>query len=85
MLKVYVAAIAASHAPVVDQLVGRSKLVVRFLKGSMRLNPPRPFTTPTPFESLQSVNLQSLSLKTGQVDGLFAGALCEPFLHSVWA
>ncbi len=42
MLKVYVAAIAASHAPIDGQSVGRNNLVVRFLKGSRRLNPPRP-------------------------------------------
>ncbi|KAL0183526.1 hypothetical protein M9458_019222, partial [Cirrhinus mrigala] len=46
-LKVYVAAIAASHAPIAGQSVGRNNLVVRFLKGSRRLNPPRPHTIPT--------------------------------------
>ncbi len=39
-LKVYVAAIAASHTPIDGQTVGRNTLVVRFLKGSRRLNPP---------------------------------------------
>ncbi len=39
-LKVYVAAIAASHAPIDGQSVGRNNQVVRFLKGSRRLNPP---------------------------------------------
>ncbi len=70
MLKVYLAAISASHAPIVGQSVGRSNLVVCFLKGSIRLKPPRPFTIPTwdlptvlralkspPFEPLQSVDL----------------------------
>ncbi len=41
-LKVYVADIAASHAPIAGQLVGRDYLVVCFLKGSRRLNPPHP-------------------------------------------
>ncbi len=39
-LKVYVAAIAAAHAPINVQSVGRNNLVVHFLKGSRRLNPP---------------------------------------------
>ncbi len=36
-LKVYVAAISASHAPINGQSVGRNNRVVRFLKGSKRL------------------------------------------------
>ncbi len=76
-LKVFVAAIAAFHAPIAGQSVGRDNSVVRFLKGARRLNPPRPLTVPTwdlptvlralkgpPFEPLQSMNLRSLSLKT---------------------
>ncbi len=75
MVKVFVATIAASH--IAGQSVGRNNLVVSFLKGSRRLNPPRPFTIPSwdlptvlkalkgsPFEPLQSVDLRSLSLKT---------------------
>ncbi len=73
-LKVFV---AAFHAPIAGQSVGRDNSVVRFLKGDRRLNPPRPLTVPTwdlptvlralkgpPFEPLQSTNLRSLSLKT---------------------
>ncbi len=41
-LKVFVAAIAAFHAPIAGQSVGRDNSVVRFLKGARRLNPPRP-------------------------------------------
>ncbi len=76
-LKVFVAAIAAFHAPIAGQSVGRDNSVVRFLKGARRLNPPRPLTVLTwdlptvlralkgpPFEPLQSTNLRSLSLKT---------------------
>ncbi len=76
-LKVFVASIAAFHAPIAGQSVGRDNSVVRFLKGARRLNPPRPLTVPTwdlptvlralkgpPFEPLQSTNLWSLSLKT---------------------
>ncbi len=57
--------------------MGRNNLVVRFLKGSRRLNPPCPVTVPTldlptvlralkspPFEPLQSVDLHPLMLKT---------------------
>ncbi len=71
-----VAAIAASHAPIAGQSVDRNNKVVCFLKGSRRLNPPRPFTIPTwdlptvpgalkgpHFELLQSVDLWSLLLK----------------------
>ncbi len=49
MLKVYVAAIAApiAYAPIDGQSVGRKNLVVRFLKGSRRLNPLCPFTVLT--------------------------------------
>ncbi len=69
-LRVFVAAIAAFHAPIAGQSVGRDNSVVRFLKGAKRLNPPRPLTVPTwdlptvlralkgpPFEPLQSTNL----------------------------
>ncbi len=83
MLKAYVASIAASHAPIDGQSVGRNNLVVRFLKGSRRLNPPRPVTVPTwdlltvlravknpPFKPLQSVDLRPLTLKTALLLGL---------------
>ncbi len=76
-LKVFVAAIAAFHAPIAGQSVGRDNSVVHFLKGARRLNPPLPLTVPTwdlptvlralkgpPFEPLQSTDLRSLSLKT---------------------
>ncbi len=76
-LKVYVAAIAASHAHINGQSVGRNNLVVRFLKGSRRLNPPHPVTIPAwdlptalralkspPYGPLQSVDLRPLTLKT---------------------
>lgn len=71
------AAISASHAPIADQTVGKNGLIVRFLKDSRQLHPPRPLTVhswflPTvlralrssPFEPLQSVDLRSLTLKT---------------------
>ncbi len=75
-LRVFEAAIAAFHAPIAGQSVGRDISVVHFLKGAKRLNPPRPLTVPTwdlptvlralkgpPFEPLQSTNLRSVSLK----------------------
>ncbi|XDV44795.1 hypothetical protein PO909_013034 [Leuciscus waleckii] len=77
MLKVYVAAIAAYHAPVDGQSLGRNYLVVQFLKGARRINPSRPPSVPSwdlstvlralkgpPFEPLQSVDLKLLSLYT---------------------
>ncbi|KAL0168793.1 hypothetical protein M9458_037015, partial [Cirrhinus mrigala] len=75
-LKVYVAAITASHAPIAGQSVGRNNLVVQFLKGSRRLNPPCPLAIPTwdlstvlralkgpPFESLPGSDLRPLAFK----------------------
>ncbi len=76
-LKVYVAAISAYHDPVEGKSVGKHNLVVRFLRGARRLNPPRPPSLPSwdlalvlralitaPFEPLQSVKLKFLSMKT---------------------
>ncbi len=76
-IKVYAAAIAASHTPILGQSVGRKQLSCSFSERIKRLNPIRPFTIPTwdlhtilralkgpPFEPLQSVDLRSLSLKT---------------------
>ncbi len=76
-LKVYVAAIAAHHDAVDGKSLGKHDLVVRFLRGARRLNPPRPHLVPSwdlpsvlsalrgaPFEPLQSVELKFLSLKT---------------------
>ncbi len=76
-LKVYVAAIAAHHDAVNGKSVGKHDLVVRFLRGARRLNPPCPHLVPSwdlpsvlaalkeePFEPLQTVELKFLSLKT---------------------
>ncbi len=76
-LKVYVAAIFTHHGPVEGKLVGKHNLVVRFLRGARRLNPPRPPSLTSwdlalvlralltaPFEPLQSVELKFLSIKT---------------------
>uniref|UniRef100_A0A9J8CVC3 Uncharacterized protein n=1 Tax=Cyprinus carpio carpio TaxID=630221 RepID=A0A9J8CVC3_CYPCA len=71
------ATIAASHALIAGQSVGRNDLVVRFMRGARRLHPPCPPTVPSwdlpmvlralkraPFEPLQSIGLKALSLKT---------------------
>ncbi len=76
-LKVYVAAISAHHDPVEGRSVGKHDLVIRFLRGARRLNPPRPPSLTSwdlalvlralqtaPFEPLQSVELKFLSMKT---------------------
>ncbi len=76
-LKVFVAAISTHHDPVEGKSVGKHNLVVRFLRGARRLNPPRPPSLPSwdlalvlralitaPFEPLQSVELKFLSMKT---------------------
>ncbi len=72
-LKVYVAAIAAQHDAVDSKPVGKHDLVIRFLRGARRLNPPHPHLVPSwdlpsvlailmgePFEPLQSVELTFL-------------------------
>ncbi|CAM4733894.1 unnamed protein product [Leuciscus chuanchicus] len=76
-LKVYVAAIAAFTKPTLGQSLGRNDLVIRFLRGAKRLNPPRPPSVPiwdlstvleamkgAPFEPIQSVDIKHLSFKT---------------------
>ncbi len=76
-LKVYVAAIAAHHDAVDGRSLGKHDLVVRFLRGVRRLNPPRPTSVPSwdlslllmalqrpPFVPLQSAELKIMSLKT---------------------
>ncbi|CAM4548218.1 unnamed protein product [Leuciscus chuanchicus] len=76
-LKVYMAAIAAFAEPPLGQSLGRNDLVIRFLRGAKRLNPPRPPSVPVwdlsmvleamkgaPFEPIQSIDLKLLSFKT---------------------
>ncbi|KAI2646378.1 ORF V: Enzymatic polyprotein [Labeo rohita] len=76
-LKVHVAAISANHDLVSGRLVGKHDLIIRFLRGARRLNPPRSNLIPSwdlavilqglqqdLFEPLQSVELDALSLKT---------------------
>ncbi|XDV37733.1 hypothetical protein PO909_007293 [Leuciscus waleckii] len=76
-LKVYVNAIAAHHDAVEGKSVGKHNLIIRFLRGARRLNPPCAPLVPSwdlsvgltalqsaPFEPLQSVELKFLSIKT---------------------
>ncbi|KAL0204609.1 hypothetical protein M9458_002627, partial [Cirrhinus mrigala] len=83
ILKVHVAAISANHDLVEGRSVGKHDLVIRFLIGARRLNPPRPHFIPSwdlavvlqalqqdPFEPLQSVKLNALSLKTALLTAL---------------
>ncbi len=73
-LKVYVATISTHHDPVEGKSVGKHNLVVRFLRGARRLNPPRPPSLPSwdlalvlralitsPFEPLQSAFATALA------------------------
>ncbi|KAI2645877.1 Tyrosine recombinase slr0733 [Labeo rohita] len=82
-LKVYVAAIVAYHDAVDGESTGKHQLVVRFLRGARRVNPPRPHLIPSwdlsvalrglrgpPFEPLGSVELKFLSLKTALLTAL---------------
>ncbi|KAL0173115.1 hypothetical protein M9458_033426, partial [Cirrhinus mrigala] len=67
----------ANHDLVEGRSVGKPDLIIRFLRGTRRLNPPRPNLIPSwdlavvlqalqqdHFEPLQSVNINALSLKT---------------------
>ncbi len=76
-IKVYAAAIVAFHAPIAGRSMGRDSVVIQFLRGARRMNPPRPRSVPPwdlptvlralkgpPFEPLQSSSLRVLSLKT---------------------
>ncbi len=76
-LKVYVAAIMAHYDAVDGLSLGKHELIVRFLKGAMRMNPSRPPLVPSwdlsivlaglqrgPLEPLNSVKLKFLSAKT---------------------
>lgn len=45
--KVYVAAIAANQDTFCGRSVGKHELVIRFLRGAWRLNPPRPHLIPS--------------------------------------
>ncbi|KAL0152834.1 hypothetical protein M9458_051861, partial [Cirrhinus mrigala] len=76
-LKIYVAAIVAYYDTVDGLPLGRHHLIIRFLRGARRLNPPRSHLIPSwvlsvvlkglrrdPFEPLESVELKYLSLKT---------------------
>ncbi|KAI2646506.1 SET domain-containing protein 4 [Labeo rohita] len=74
---VYVAAIAAYHAPLGGLSVGRNPLVTRFLRGALRLRPPvRPRVPPwdlsvvlealcrPPFELVEEISDRFLAIKT---------------------
>ncbi|KAL0159594.1 hypothetical protein M9458_043319, partial [Cirrhinus mrigala] len=76
-LKVYVAAIAAYHAPLGGLSVGKDPLVSRFLRGALRLRPPVRPRVPSwdlsvvlealclpPFEPIEEISDCHLSFKT---------------------
>ena len=76
-LKVYVAAISALSVSEQGRALGRNELVIRFLRGARRMNPPRPPSVPMwdlslvlealrahPFEPLETVDMKYLTLKT---------------------
>ncbi|KAI2657538.1 Transposon Ty3-G Gag-Pol polyprotein [Labeo rohita] len=76
-LKVYVAAIAAYHAPLGGLSVGKDPLVTRFLHGALRLRPPVRPRVPSwdlsvvlealcrpPFEPVEEISDRFLTLKT---------------------
>ncbi len=82
-LKAYVAAIAAHHIAVDGRSLGKHNLIVSFLRGARRSNPPSPPLAPSwdlsivlaglqrgPFELLDSVELKFLSARTALLTAL---------------
>ncbi|KAL0162067.1 hypothetical protein M9458_041463, partial [Cirrhinus mrigala] len=76
---VHVATISANHDLVEGRSVGKHDLVIRFLRGARRLNPPRLHLIPSrdlavgltdPFEPLQSVDLSVISMKMALLTAL---------------
>ncbi|CAM4672887.1 unnamed protein product [Leuciscus chuanchicus] len=76
-LKVYVAAISAYHTPLTGTSVGRDPLIIRFLRGTLRLRPVLHSRAPAwdlaivleglalaPFEPIEEVSEKFLTLKT---------------------
>ena len=76
-LKVYVAAISAYHTPLAGTSVGRDPLIIRFLRGTLRLRPALHSRAPAwdlaivleglalaPFEPIEEVSEKFLTLKT---------------------
>ncbi len=57
-LKVYVAAITANHSLKAGQPIGRNDLIVNFLKGTRRLNPPHPQTVSSWYFSIVPSSLR---------------------------
>ncbi|KAI2668277.1 Transposon Ty3-G Gag-Pol polyprotein [Labeo rohita] len=78
-LKVYVAAIAAYHAPLGGFSVGKDPLVTRFLRGVLRLRPPVRPRVPTWDLSVRVGDLQALSVAPSFLD--FAPGLSKAFLY----
>ncbi|XP_016098295.1 T-complex-associated testis-expressed protein 1-like [Sinocyclocheilus grahami] len=84
MLKVYVAAIAANHALVAGQSVGKNDLVVKFLRGAQRLNLPRPHSVPTWDESLEPYEALPLSRSSRPICGTYRSRLPSRIGIDVW-
>ena len=85
-LKVYLAAILAHHDPVDGKSLGKHDLIIRFLRGARRLNPPRPHQVPSwdlavvlsalqraPFDPLLSVGLKFFIIEDCTPDGFGFG------------
>ncbi len=76
-VKVHVAALSAYHSPLDGNTVGKHPLVIRFLRGALRMRPPVRSRVPTwdlavvlealcipPFEPIEEISDRHLSLKT---------------------
>ncbi len=84
-IKVYTAAIVAFHTPVAGCLVGRDSMVIQFLRGARRMNPPNraPFWTIAIFkpQSALAENRPAASIGVGQASRRPAGPLHQPSFH----
>ncbi|KAI2668514.1 Transposon Ty3-G Gag-Pol polyprotein [Labeo rohita] len=78
-LKVYVATIAAYHAPLGGLSVGKNPLVTHFLRGALRLRPPVRPRVPTWDLSVRVGDLQALSVAPSFLE--FAPGLSMAFLY----
>ncbi|KAL0161017.1 hypothetical protein M9458_044742, partial [Cirrhinus mrigala] len=86
-LKVYVAAIAAYHAPLCGLSMGKDPLVSHFLRGALRLRPPVRSRVPSwdlpPFEPIEEISDRHLTIKTVLLIAITSlkRGLAKAFLH----
>ncbi|KAI2667192.1 ORF V: Enzymatic polyprotein [Labeo rohita] len=83
-LKVYVAAIAAYHDAVDGASLGKHQLVVKFLRGARRVNPPRPHLVPSwdlsvTLQGLREAPFEPLAQRSGDLQAFSVDEACLEF------